>query len=84
MPTSRASPTRNSSATNLRGDRGQYFTPPGAVKLMVDILDPQEDEVVLDPACGTGGFLREHCSDIYFTNGARDEQRSAFPTPGSN
>jgi type I restriction enzyme M protein len=45
--------------TNLRGDRGQYFTPPDAVKLMVDILDPTEDEVVLDPACGTGGFLRE-------------------------
>jgi len=44
---------------NLRGDRGQYFTPPAAVKLMVDILDPQGDEVVLDPACGTGGFLRE-------------------------
>ncbi len=42
---------------NLRGDRGQYFTPRGAIKLMVDILDPQEDEIVLDPACGTGGFL---------------------------
>ena len=26
---------------------------------MVDILDPQEDETVLDPACGTGGFLRD-------------------------
>lgn len=45
--------------TNLRGDRGQYFTPPAAVKLMVDILDPQEADVVFDPACGTGGFLRE-------------------------
>ncbi|WP_207386216.1 HsdM family class I SAM-dependent methyltransferase [Protofrankia symbiont of Coriaria ruscifolia] len=45
--------------TNLRGDRGQYFTPRGAVKLMVEILDPQEHETVLDPACGTGGFLRE-------------------------
>ncbi|MET8842196.1 N-6 DNA methylase [Streptomyces rubiginosohelvolus] len=44
---------------NLRGDRGQYFTPSGAVKLMVDILDPQEDETVFDPCCGTGGFLRE-------------------------
>ena len=43
---------------NLRGDRGQYFTPPDAVKLMVEILDPQEHETVLDPACGTGGFLR--------------------------
>jgi type I restriction enzyme M protein len=45
--------------TNLRGDRGQYFTPRAAVELMVDILDPKEDETVLDPACGTGGFLRE-------------------------
>ena len=26
---------------------------------MVEILDPQEDETVLDPTCGTGGFLRE-------------------------
>lgn len=44
---------------NLRGDRGQYFTPIGAVELAVAILDPQEDETVFDPACGTGGFLRE-------------------------
>ncbi|SHN22670.1 methylation-associated defense system DNA methyltransferase MAD2 [Actinacidiphila paucisporea] len=43
---------------NLRGDRGQYFTPRGAVNLMVEILDPQEDETVLDPTCGTGGFLQ--------------------------
>ena len=45
--------------TNLRGDRGQYFTPRAAIRLMVEILDPQENERVLDPACGTGGFLRE-------------------------
>jgi type I restriction enzyme M protein len=44
---------------NLRGDRGQYFTPRAAVQLMVDMLDPKENETVLDPACGTGGFLRE-------------------------
>ena len=43
--------------TNLRGDRGQYFTPRGAIRLVVDILDPKEDERLLDPACGTGGFL---------------------------
>lgn len=47
---------------NLRGDRGQYFTPRGAVKLAVEILDPQDGERVLDPACGTGGFLRETLS----------------------
>ncbi|MGI9059117.1 MAG: methylation-associated defense system DNA methyltransferase MAD2 [Ktedonobacteraceae bacterium] len=43
--------------TNLRGDRGQYFTPRGVVKLAVEILDPKEGERILDPACGTGGFL---------------------------
>ena len=42
---------------NLRGDRGQYFTPRGAIKLLVDMLNPQPHERVLDPACGTGGFL---------------------------
>jgi type I restriction enzyme M protein len=45
--------------TNLRGDRGQYFTPRGAIRLVVQILAPKEDERVLDPACGTGGFLVE-------------------------
>jgi len=43
--------------TNLRGDRGQYFTPRGAIKLVVDMLDPQPHERIMDPACGTGGFL---------------------------
>lgn len=43
--------------TNLRGDRGQYFTPRGVIRLVVQILDPKEDERLLDPACGTGGFL---------------------------
>jgi type I restriction enzyme M protein len=42
---------------NLRGDRGQYFTPRRAVDLVVKILNPKPDEKVLDPACGTGGFL---------------------------
>lgn len=42
---------------NLRGDRGQFFTPRNAIKLTVEILDPQEDERVIDPSCGTGGFL---------------------------
>jgi type I restriction enzyme M protein len=42
---------------NLRGDRGQYFTPRGVIDLMVRMLDPKLNERVLDPACGTGGFL---------------------------
>ena len=43
--------------TNLRGDRGQYFTPRGAIKLVVEMLDPKPRERIMDPACGTGGFL---------------------------
>lgn len=42
---------------NLRGDRGQYFTPRGVVKMTVEMLNPKPTEKVLDPACGTGGFL---------------------------
>jgi type I restriction enzyme M protein len=57
---------------NLRGDRGQYFTPHGAVELTVAILDPQEEETVFDPACGTGGFLRETLRHLL--NKWRDEE----------
>lgn len=45
--------------TNLRGDRGQYFTPRDAIRLMVQILDPQDSDRMMDPSCGTGGFLTE-------------------------
>lgn len=43
--------------SNLKGDRGQFFTPRGAIKLMVQMLNPQRGQRILDPACGTGGFL---------------------------
>ena len=39
------------------GEKGQFFTPRGVVKLAVGILDPKENETILDPACGSGGFL---------------------------
>jgi len=40
-----------------RGQQGQFFTPTNAVQLLVDLVQPQSGEVVLDPACGAGGFL---------------------------
>lgn len=43
--------------TNLRGDRGQYFTPRKVVSLAVKMIAPRENERIFDPACGTGGFL---------------------------
>lgn len=41
----------------FRGELGQFFTPRTIVDFMVDILDPQEGEVICDPCCGSGGFL---------------------------
>jgi type I restriction enzyme M protein len=43
--------------SNLRGDRGEFFTPRNICRLAVAMLDPGEKQLVLDPACGTGGFL---------------------------
>jgi type I restriction enzyme M protein len=43
--------------SNLRGDRGEFFTPRNACRMAVAMLDPHPDEKLLDPACGTGGFL---------------------------
>ena len=43
--------------SNLRGDRGEFFTPRNVCRMMVEMVNPTEAEVVLDPACGTGGFL---------------------------
>ncbi|MFY0712777.1 SAM-dependent DNA methyltransferase [Seonamhaeicola sp. NFXS20] len=39
------------------GSSGEYYTPRAVTQFMVDIIDPQLGETVLDPACGTGGFL---------------------------
>ncbi|SHI81339.1 type I restriction enzyme M protein [Cruoricaptor ignavus] len=41
----------------FRGELGQFFTPRTVVDFMVDVLDPQEGEVICDPCCGSGGFL---------------------------
>ena len=44
-------------ATNKKA--GEFYTPRSVVRLMVNILDPQEGESIYDPACGTGGMLLE-------------------------
>ena len=41
------------------GDSGEFYTPRPVVRFMVEVMDPQLGESVLDPACGTGGFLCE-------------------------
>lgn len=50
---------------SLKGAQGQFFTPRNVVKMMVDILDPDEDDLIIDPACGSGGFLIEALRHIW-------------------
>jgi type I restriction enzyme M protein len=39
------------------GDSGEFYTPRPVVRFMVEVTDPRLGETLLDPACGTGGFL---------------------------
>lgn len=71
----------SASGTDLKGDAyeellskgasdkgsgaGQYFTPRELIRAIVDVIDPRPSDTVVDPACGTGGFLlvaHEHAS----------------------
>lgn len=66
--------------SNLRGDRGEFFTPRNACRMAVDMINPQPDEIVLDPACGTGGFLVMAMNHVL---AAIDEKhRSRWPKRG--
>ena len=43
--------------SNLRGDRGEFFTPRNVMKMVVEMINPNECDKILDSSCGTGGFL---------------------------
>ena len=43
--------------STFRGELGQYFTPRKMVEFMLDLLQPNRNDIVLDPSCGSGGFL---------------------------
>ena len=43
----------------LKGPQGQFFTPRNVVNLAISLTDPDPQERIIDPACGTGGFLIE-------------------------
>jgi type I restriction enzyme M protein len=44
-------------AQDVKGGAGQYFTPRALIQAIVDCVQPAPGEVIIDPACGTGGFL---------------------------
>lgn len=57
------------------GSSGEYYTPRAVTQFMVDMINPQLGESILDPACGTGGFLTcsiDHISEQVKTPKDRD------------
>lgn len=44
-------------SNTLKQEAGQFFTPRNVIKCMVEMLDPDANTRVLDPACGSGGFI---------------------------
>ncbi|MFA6499753.1 MAG: class I SAM-dependent DNA methyltransferase [Desulfurivibrionaceae bacterium] len=62
------------------GNAGEFYTPRAVTKFIVDRVAPQLDETVLDPACGTGGFLSctiEHKRKNYVKSAADEETLQA-------
>jgi len=80
------------SVLGSQGDAGQFRTPRHIIDFMVEIIDPQKNEVIIDPACGTAGFLisaykhilKMNSSDVANGNGtenAGDAAEQAIENP---
>ncbi|WP_340240363.1 N-6 DNA methylase [Sulfitobacter pontiacus] len=79
------------SVLGSQGDAGQFRTPRHIIDFMVEIIDPQKNEVILDPACGTAGFLisaykhilKKNSSDVNGneTENAGDAAEQAIENP---
>ncbi|MDO6711173.1 N-6 DNA methylase [Aliiglaciecola sp. 2_MG-2023] len=50
---------------SLKGGQGQFFTPRNVVKMVIDMVDPTVDQKIIDPACGSGGFLVEGLRHVW-------------------
>ena len=59
-----------------KGQKGQYFTPRNVIKMCVKMLNPKKDEYVIDPACGSGGFLL-HTMYWVWDNGLKSASATA-------
>jgi len=50
---------------SLKGDSGQFFTPRNVVKMVIDMIEPNINQKIIDPACGSGGFLIETIRKVW-------------------
>ena len=67
------------SVLGAQGDAGQFRTPRHIIDFMVSVIDPKKDEVVLDPACGTAGFLISSYKHILASNTGEDGSSTLTP-----
>ena len=73
------------SVLGSQGEAGQFRTPRHIIDFMVEIIDPKKDETILDPACGTAGFLISSYKHIlkHNTKGYQEQQdREAYDEKG--
>jgi len=64
-------------AEDVKGGAGQYFTPRALIVAMVQVMRPEPDKTLCDPACGTGGFLLA-AYDYINHNYALDREQKRF------
>jgi type I restriction enzyme M protein len=55
---------QNFFANFFKGDAGQYFTPMNIVRFIVNLFDLQSTDLVIDPSCGSGGFLLQSLAQM--------------------
>ena len=67
------------SVLGSQGDAGQFRTPRHIIDFIVAVLDPKKDDVVLDPACGTAGFLISSYKHIVAANTGEDDHNALTP-----
>lgn len=65
--------------SNLRGDRGEFFTPRNICRMAIEMLDPGPNDLVLDPACGTGGFLTTAMNHVIYKLRASEARKWRDP-----
>ncbi len=63
------------SIMSSQGDAGQFRTPRHIIDFIVDVVNPTKDDKVLDPACGTGGFLVSTYNHILEQHDGRDDPK---------
>ncbi len=64
------------SIMSSQGDAGQFRTPRHIIDFMVDVIDPKKNETILDPACGTAGFLISSYKHILESNNKGNKKLS--------